>query len=162
MLLVRYTEKSVAVIGPDTKQNKDTLMEMHGCYNPNLSVGPGYIFSATRTPTLQTYVSSHRHAPASAMGMTARLSSLAPENTVLAGSTEEQRPCVNVVSPSMVGKQLLDKASTIVYTVVKEDAEVLTVQYSTDNATLEGEARVVSGKWMIVRPAFTGQELSAL
>ena len=39
-----YSERSFVVYGEDTKKYKDKLKEFGGKYNPNLSVGVGWIF----------------------------------------------------------------------------------------------------------------------
>jgi hypothetical protein len=57
LTLQDYSDKSVVVFG-DTKKHKETLKEMGGKYNANLSVGAGWIFSNKKKDDIQKWVDS--------------------------------------------------------------------------------------------------------
>ena len=55
LIVSNYTEKSVVVTG-DTISHSNELKKLGGKYNPNLKIGPGWIFSKTREPIIQKYI----------------------------------------------------------------------------------------------------------
>lgn len=55
--VINYSEKAVALIG-DTKEIKDTLKAMGGKFNPRLSCGAGWIFSAKKRNDLQRLITT--------------------------------------------------------------------------------------------------------
>lgn len=63
--IINYSAKAVAVIG-DTKTIKEQLKAMGGKFNPRLSCGTGWIFSAKKRAEIETwwkrYGADHIHA----------------------------------------------------------------------------------------------------
>lgn len=55
--VINYSDKAVALIG-DTKEIKDTLKAMGGKFNPRLSCGAGWIFSAKKRDDLQRLITT--------------------------------------------------------------------------------------------------------
>ena len=55
--VINYSDKAVALIG-DTKAIKDTLKAMGGKFNPRLSCGAGWIFSAKKRDELQRLITT--------------------------------------------------------------------------------------------------------
>lgn len=55
--VINYSEKAVALVG-DTKAIKDTLKAMGGKFNPRLSCGAGWIFSAKKRDDLQRLITT--------------------------------------------------------------------------------------------------------
>jgi hypothetical protein len=55
--VINYSDKAVALIG-DTKAIKDTLKAMGGKFNPRLSCGAGWIFSAKKRDDLQRLITT--------------------------------------------------------------------------------------------------------
>ena len=56
--IINYSDKSIVVVGDGTKTHKDSLKELGGKYNPNLSGGAGWIFSKKATEKVQTFLES--------------------------------------------------------------------------------------------------------
>lgn len=54
--IINYSDKSIAVVGDGTKTHKDSLKELGGKYNPNLSGGAGWIFSKKATEKVQNFL----------------------------------------------------------------------------------------------------------
>lgn len=55
ILLIKYSEKAIAVIG-DTKPIKDDLKKLGGRFNFRLSCGPGWIFPASKAEEITNYL----------------------------------------------------------------------------------------------------------
>lgn len=55
--LVDYTAKSIAVVG-ETKAFKEALKELGGRWNPNLTVGQGWIFPMSSKDKVSKFVQS--------------------------------------------------------------------------------------------------------
>ena len=51
-----YSERSIVVIGEETKKYKDKLKELGGNFNSNLSVGPGWIFSNKKKAEITSWL----------------------------------------------------------------------------------------------------------
>lgn len=56
--IINYSDKSIVVVGDGTKTHKDSLKELGGKYNPNLSGGAGWIFSKKATEKVQSFLES--------------------------------------------------------------------------------------------------------
>ena len=59
MKLINYSEKSVAVIGDETKPLRKELMKLGGRYNPHLNCGAGWIFSLRKFNDVAKFVRKH-------------------------------------------------------------------------------------------------------
>lgn len=59
--IINYSEKAVAVIG-DTKEIKEQLKSMGGRFNPRLSCGAGWIFSAKKRDELESIIGTGKAA----------------------------------------------------------------------------------------------------
>ena len=59
--IVNYSERAVAVIG-DTKEIKEQLKSMGGRFNPRLSCGAGWIFSAKKRDELEAIIGTGKAA----------------------------------------------------------------------------------------------------
>ena len=53
--IVDYSEKAIAVVG-DTKEIKDSLKQLGGKFNPRLSCGAGWIFSAKKRADVEKFL----------------------------------------------------------------------------------------------------------
>jgi len=51
-----YSDKSIVVLGEGTKKHKDSLKELGGKYNPNLTGGSGWIFSKKATDKVEEFL----------------------------------------------------------------------------------------------------------
>jgi len=56
--IINYSDKSIVVVGDGTKTHKDTLKEIGGKYNSNLTCGEGWVFSKKATEKVQTFLES--------------------------------------------------------------------------------------------------------
>ncbi len=54
--LVKYSEKSVAVYGDFTSEQKEFFTELKGLYNGRLREGPGYIFKLDNKGALEKFL----------------------------------------------------------------------------------------------------------
>lgn len=55
--IIDYSEKAIAVIG-DTKEIKDSLKNFGGKYNPRLTCGAGWIFSAKKREEIEKFLAN--------------------------------------------------------------------------------------------------------
>jgi hypothetical protein len=58
MEIINYSEKAIAVIGADTKQNKEQLAALGGKFNKFLKCGAGWIFSKKHQAKVEAFVNS--------------------------------------------------------------------------------------------------------
>jgi hypothetical protein len=55
LIITPYTDKSFVILG-ETLEHSTALGQLGGKYNPNLKIGPGWIFSKVREDTVRNYI----------------------------------------------------------------------------------------------------------
>jgi hypothetical protein len=56
MEIKNYTDKSFVLCGEETKNHKDYIKELGGKWNPNLTTGPGWIFSINQKEKVHEWI----------------------------------------------------------------------------------------------------------